>query len=244
MKLKTNLCFFILTINLFAFGNNAPPQSKSPNATRISFGSSYGFYLINTHHAKMDIQNPSFNFGIRREMKVDREFKTFFAFGIEYFMHGLNYYSYFFKPDSLKLYDKSLMNYKYSLFIHELGLPLQLKILFKRSDNSLFSPYITLGYHLRYLMTSNLLIYKNGELFKKDSPELSFRNSLLGNKLGFFVSGSFGWQKNNLASSKHSFFIELNYKYGFSSYSFQRDYSATSMFINGTHLSLLMGLKF
>lgn len=222
----------------------APPSSKSPNATRFAFGAGYGFYMINTHHARSGSSLPSFNFGVRREYKTDKAFKSYFAFGLEYFVHGLNYYSYYFKPDSLKLYDKSLMTYRYDLLIHEIGLPLQLKILFKRSDNSLFSPYISLGYHFRYLAASNLNITLNNQNIKKDSPDLQFRNSTLGPKLNSFVSASIGWQKNNLASSKHSFFIELIYKYGFAQYGFSRDYSATSMYINGTHLALVLGYKY
>ena len=55
---------------------------------------------------------PGLNFGLKREIKADRSRKTFFTFGIEYFMHGLNYYSYYFRPDTLNIYDKKLMNYK------------------------------------------------------------------------------------------------------------------------------------
>ena len=244
MNTKRILFLFLCTILCLSKNSAAPPTSKSPNATRIAFGAGYGFYMINTHHAKSDNAMPSFNFGIRREYKTDKAFKSFFAFGIEYFMHGLNYYSYYFKPDSLKIYDKSLMNYRYSLMIHEIGIPLQLKILFKRSDNSLFSPYISLGYHVRYLAASNLSVSLNNAVVKNDSPDIQFRNSTLGPKINSFVSASFGWQKNNLASSKHSFFIELIYKYGFAQYSFNRDYSANAMYINGTHLALILGYKY
>ncbi len=191
----------------------------------------------------MGMATPGLNFGLKREIKADRSRKTFFTFGLEYFMHAFNYYSYYFRPDTLKIYDKKLMNYKYAVFLHEINAPLQLKVLFKRADNSLYSPYLSVGYHLRYLLTSNLMIFKNGELYKKDSPEWTFKNPLISNKLNAFMSASIGWQKNILASSKNSFFVELNYRYGFSQYSFQRDYSATSMYINGTHLCLLMGVK-
>lgn len=243
MKIKNILCFFILCFVLFFNSKAAPPKSKSPNATRIFFGTSYGFYLINTKHAKMGMAKPGIIIGIKREIKADRSRKTFFAFGLEYFMHGFNYFSYYFRPDTINIYDKNLMHFKYSVFLHELNVPLQLKVLFKRADNSLYSPYVSIGYHLRYLLTSNLMLFNAGELIKKDSPAWTFRNPLISNKLNAFMSASIGWQKNNLASSKNSFFIELNYRYGFSQYSFQRDYSATSMFINGTHLCLLMGLK-
>jgi hypothetical protein len=244
MGKKNILCFLFIVVFCVSRTHALPPKSKSPNATRIGFGTSYGFYMVNTKHARSGQSLPGFNFGIRREYKTDRDYKTFFAFGLEYFMHGLTYESYFFKPDSLKLYDKSRMVYTYSLMIHEIGLPLQLKILFKRSDNSLFSPYISLGYHFRYLLTSNLNISENNVLVKKDSPDVTFRQSLLGPHINSFVSASLGWQKNNLASSKHSFFVELMFKYGFSQYSFSRSYSATSMYINGTHLCLMLGSKF
>ncbi|WP_317898703.1 hypothetical protein [Aurantibacillus circumpalustris] len=181
--------------------------------------------------------------GFKREQRLGNQYKTFFLIGVEYFFHGLNFRSYYFDQDTLQLYDKSF-SYNYSLFIHELNLPIQFKYLFKRADNSLFSPYIIAGYHLRYLLPGALKVKQNGQLIKEDSPELKFKNALFVNKMNAYVSLGIGWQKNSLRSNKGSFFVELNGRYGFSPYYFETNYSASSLFINGAHLALQLGLKF
>ncbi len=233
------LCLFLSNI---CMADDGPQRKKTGNATRINFGPVISLYTINKKHATAPTQKISVLAGFRREVHVDRTYKSYFSFGIDYFFHGLNFKSYYFKPDSIKLYDKSF-GYNYALNLHELNLPLQYKFLFKRADNSLYSPYITLGYHLRYLLFSNLKITQNGNLIKKDNPDVTFNNPIMTNKLNAFVSTAFGWQKNNLASSKGSFFVELNFRYGFSPYLFEADYAASSLNINGLHLSLQLGLK-
>jgi hypothetical protein len=219
-------------------------QSKrSGHGTRINFGPVVGFYTINQKHAIQPSQKPSIMAGFRREYRVDRNYQLYLQAGIDYFLHGLNFRSYYFAPDSIKLYDKSF-RYTYSLFLHELNLPVQMKYLFKREDNSLFSPYVTLAYHLRYMIQGNLKVTESGNQVKKDAPEIRFRNPLLSDRMNAFVSVGIGWQKNYVMASRGSFFAELNYRYGFSAYYFEKDYAATSLFINGTHLSLQLGMKF
>jgi hypothetical protein len=101
-----------------------------------------------------------------------------------------------------------------------------------------------LGYHLRYLLPGSLKVTQSGNEIKTDDAELKFKNKLFADQLNAFISVSLGWQKNNSATSKNGFFIELNYRYGFSPYYLEKDYAATSLFINASHLALLLGLKF
>lgn len=231
--------FFLCTTVLFSQST----KKRSGNGTRIYFGPVIGFYSINQHHAINPSQKTSFTIGFKREQKLSRDYKTFFLFGIEYFFHGLNFKSYYFDPDTFKIYDKSF-GYNYSLLIHELNLPLQFKYLLKREDNSLFSPYVIAGYHLRYLFPGVLKVSENGNAVRSDNPELKFKTPLITNQLNAFVSIGAGWQKNSLNSSKGSFFIELNFRYGFSAYYFTTDYSASSLYIKGSHLNLQLGFKF
>jgi hypothetical protein len=199
-------------------------------------------YKINSNHAK----NPTTKFsglgGFKKEWGLDRNHRTFFLTGMDYFFHGITFNSYYFAPGTLKLYDKTFA-YKYSLYSHELHLPLQLKFLFKRKDNRLFSSYLQLGYHLRYLLTSNLKITESGKKVKYDSPQLTFKNPLFNEHINPFLSLSYGWQKNNIVSSKGNFFVELNFKYGFSPYYFEREYAATSLYISSSHIGLILGVK-
>lgn len=243
MKVKHTALLLVLFFFIPAFLFSQSSKKKSGNGNRINFGPVISFYTINKNHAINPTQKISAIIGFRREQRLGRDYKAFFLFGIDYFFHGLNFRSYYFATDTLKLYDKSF-GYDYSLFIHELDLPLQLKYLFKREDNSLFSPYITVGYHLRYLLPGSLKVSQNGNTIKTDNPDVTFKNALLNNKLNAFVSLGLGWQKNSLSASKGSFFVELNVRYGFSPYYFATDYSASSLYINGTHLTLQLGQKF
>jgi hypothetical protein len=128
--------------------------------------------------------------------------------------------------------------------MHELNIPIQVKYLFKRADNSLFSPYVTVAYHLRYLLPGRLKVRENGNLILEDNPEVRFRNSLLDKKMNAFISAGLGWQKNSLRASKGSFFAELNVRYGFSSYFIETSYAASALYMNAVHISLQLGLKF
>ncbi len=243
IKIKYTVLFVILFYFIPVCFFSQSSKKRSGNGNRIYFGPVVGFYKINKNHAIQPTQKMSALIGFKREQRVGRDFKTFFLFGFEYFFHGVNFRSYYFEPDSLKLYDKSF-GYNYSLFIHELNLPLQIKYLFKREDNSLFSPYIIAGYQLRYLLPGTLKVSQNGKKIRDDTPDLKFKNAVLYDKINAFVCLGIGWQKNSLSSSKGSFFVELNCRYGFSPYSFETAYSASSLYIYGTHVTIQLGAKF
>lgn len=219
------------------------PKKSSGAGVRISFGPALGFYNINKNHAQSPTQKMSALFCFKKEIRCDREYKFFFLFGIDYFIHGLNFKSYYFKPDSLQLYDKTFP-YNYSLIIQEINLPLQIKYSFMPENNSLFSPYLMIGYHLRFLLPANLNVSQNGNSVKKETIDLQFKNPLFYNKLNNFLSATIGFQKNNINKGKGGFFAELQYRYGFSPYYFKTNYSASSLYINSMHLSLQLGLKF
>lgn len=221
----------------------ATTPRKQGNGTRFGFGPLVGFYTLKNKHSVQPSAKMSAMVTLKREICVDNNFKGFFLFGLDYLFHGLNYRSYYFKPDSIKLYNKTF-DYSYALFIHEINLPLEVKYLFKQEDNSLFSPYVLLAYSLRYLIQGNLTVTENGNFVKKDAPVMKFKTPLFNNKLNSSLTIGAGWQKNSLHSSKGVFFVELNYKYGFSPYYFESAYSASSVFINSGHLNLMIGLKF
>lgn len=230
--------FFFISIGL-----NAQRSKISGNGFRINFGPVIGFYNINQRHAATPTQKMSAMLGFKRERRLGRDYKTFVLAGVDYFFHGLNFQSYYFDPDTIKIYDKNF-NARYSMFMHELNVPVQFKYLFKSENNSLFSPYLAVSYHLRCLLPGNLKVTQDGSPVKEDHLDVKFKNPLLWDKLNAFVSISLGWQKNSLTVSKGSFFMEFNYRYAFSPLYFETEYSASSLFINSTHLAFLLGLKF
>lgn len=243
-KYHNALLFFLFCFFPYTAPALVPPSHNgSSKGVRIGFGPVLGFYTINNRHAQNPIQRVSALAGFKKEKRLGADYRTFFLFGFDYFFHGLTFQSYYFMPDSIKLYDKSF-GYRYSLFIHEINVPVQFKYSLRRENNSVFSPYIMIGYHLRYLLPGQLKVSKDGTLVKSDEPGLKFKHPLLSDKMNAYVSATLGWQKNNTASSRRGFYVELNYRYGFSAYYFERDYAPTSMFTNSSHLALLLGLKF
>jgi hypothetical protein len=219
------------------------PGKGSGNGTRLHFGPAYGFYRLNKNHAVDPVQRMSLVAGFRREFRVDRSYRSYLSFGFDYFLHGVNFRSYYFQPDSLRIYDKTYP-YKYSLFVQELCLPVQFKYLFQREDNSLFSPYATAGYQFRMLLPGKLKVTRDGELITNESPDMKFRHHLLGERINAAVTAGLGWQRSSFNKKGGSFFVELNFRYGFSQYYIDADYTPSSLYINSTHLQLLIGLKF
>ncbi len=239
--MKYLILFIFISLNSFSL--RFPPAGGSSKGYRIIFGPSLGFYTINTNHARFSSPKMSALIGFRKEIRLDRQFRTFFLVGADYFFHGLNFKSYYFKQDSLKLYDKSF-DHNYSLFIQEVHIPLQIKYSFNNQNNSLFSPYAMIGYHVRMLLPAEVTVSQNGNTEIKKWEDLSFKNSLFGDKVNSFLSASVGWQKNTVNHSKVGFFVEVNYRYGFSQYYISTNYTASSLYINGSHLGFFLGLNF
>lgn len=246
IKIKHTALFLVLFFSIQGFVAEPPPKSRykrTGNGTRLNFGTSLNYYSMNENHGADPKQKLSFTFGFRRELLVSKDYKAYILFGADYLLHGLTYQSYYFQPDSIHIYNKKF-DYNYSLNINEIQIPLQFKYLFRRADNSPYSPYFLVGYHFRYMLPGILKVSKDGQVVKNDVPEMKFRNYLITDKINASVSASLGWQRNNLSDKKGSFFAEINFQYGFSQYYFETDYSAASMFFNCTHVTFLIGSKF
>lgn len=211
--------------------------------TRFGIAPVVGFYSLYTKHAVSAKARMSFSTFLKREQSVDRSNRLFFSYGFEYFIHGLTYRSYYFDQDTLQLYDESFL-YSYRLNVHELNFPLQAKLTFNSTSNSLFSPYVCVGYHLRYLAVANLDIEQDGNFINGDRVDLKFRTPFLSKKINSFVGLSLGFQSNRTRSNSLTFFAEIQYKYGFSQYSFKQNYSASAVYINSQHLSFNIGVAF
>src|SRR3954470_3036184 len=85
-----------LILILFSFSLSAQHGKGGGSGTLLTFGPAIGFYKLDSKHAVNPERRLSFTAGIRRELRVDREYRTFLQFGAEYFVHGLAYDSYYF----------------------------------------------------------------------------------------------------------------------------------------------------
>ena len=231
--------FFIFLAGLFygqSFGVNG-------SGLKVMFGPAMSFYSINTNHAQNPSPRVSGMAGIRKEVRCDPQYRLFFLFGADYFFHGINFRSYFFTQDTLQIYDKSFA-YDYSVSFHEINIPLQMKYSFTRENNSLFSPYAIIGYHLRIFTPARVRVSQEGNIISDHHEEMRFKNGLIDKHMNAFMSAGIGWQKNTINKSRTGFMVELSARYGFSPYYFKAKYSPSSLYINGFHLNMMLGLKF
>lgn len=221
------------------------PPRKGPNAShflRVSVSPLIGFYSINKNHAASPTQRMSGVISIRHEIKLDRSNKVYFLYGGEYLLHGLNFKSYYFKPDSLPLYTKKF-DYNYGLYLQEANVPLQLRMSFRNERNAVISPYVLIGYQLRMLTASKLQVTQNGNSVVNEMADMKFKTPLLHPKINSGITLAVGAQKNPINQSVNGF-LEITYRYGFSPYYFEKSYAASSLFINSGFLGLNLGLRF
>ncbi len=211
--------------------------------TRFGIAPVVGFYKLNSYHAVNEKARMSFSAFLKREKSMDRSNRAFLSIGLEYLLHGVSYRSYYFSQDTLQLYDGS-MGYNYRMNIGELNLPIQAKVTFNSTTNSLFTPYISVGYHLRYIMNTNLKVDQDGVQLKDEFVHLKFRNPILQERFNAFAGINFGVQNHRTRSSSITIFLELSYRYGFSPYYFKTNYSASSVYLNSQHLALNLGIGF
>jgi hypothetical protein len=238
---------YILIFTLLAGSASAittlPGHGSKDSYTRFGIAPVVGFYDLQTQHAIAPKPRMSFSAFAKNEWSMDHSNQTFFSIGIEYLVHGLNYKSYYFDQDTLQLYDKSF-GYDYSMYIQEANLPVQLKYTFNSTTNSLFTPYVSIGYHLRYLVSTGLKVQQDGALIKSDHVDMKFKNPFITDKINSFGSLSLGFQNHRTRSNSATFFVELSYRYGFSPYYFKESYSANAVYIRSSHLALNIGVGF
>jgi hypothetical protein len=239
----------ILCVIIFLAGSKSVFAQGGPSRdsyTRFGIAPVIGFYKLDSHHARTAKSRMSFSAFLKHEKSIDKKNKLFLSGGLEYFYHGLSYRSYYFSQDTLQLYDGS-MAYSYKVNVSEINAPLQAKLTFKSTTNSLFTPYIAIGYHLRYLLNTTIKVDQDGNQVKAGSVEMRFKNPLVYDHINSFVSASFGVQNHHHARSQSSpitVFMEFSYRYGFSPYFFKTNYSASSVYINSQHIAINIGLGF
>jgi len=241
---------FLFSVSLNCFPEEQPPfifiskkSSNSVRKTRVMIAPVISFYQTNKNHASGAHQKMSGLVSIKEEWKLTQKHNFFFSLGVEYMIHGLNFNSYYFKQDSIRLYNGN-MDYTYSLYMQEIDVPLQTRISFLPDNNNLYSPYVVFGYHFRTLLNGNLSVKQNGEKIEHKSESINFKNPLLSPKCNPFLSLTIGVQQNNPNTTNKGFFAELTYRWGFSPYLLQDQFTASSLYITGNHLSLGLGYRF
>lgn len=243
------LVSFILLLTFCAIhaqedgGKQLRNNRKNPYVkTRIGFSPVLSLYKSNKNHTTRAKPKMAFHFSLKEEIRLDKKNQNFLLVGVEYMYHGVNFNSYYFYEDSLKLYTPERLKYKYSLTIHELDFPVLLKHSFQKETNTLLSSYIFAGYNYRWLVDARLNVSESGEEVVNQYERLTFKNPAFNPVNSSFFTVGAGFQKNT--PLKHNgIYAELQFKYALSPFYFSESFAPTSMYINGHFFLLTIGFK-
>lgn len=246
------LKYFISLLLLFQFclasaqedgGKQLRNRRKNPVVkTRIGISPVVGLYKSNKYHTSGVKPKMAFNFSLKEEIRLDKNNQNFLMVGAEYMFHGVNFNSYYFYADSLKLYTPDRLKYKYSLTIHELDFPIQLKHSFQKETNTIYSSYIFAGYCYRWIVESNLKVTQDGNEIVNQYEPLKFKSPAFNPVNSSFLSLGGGFQKNTTLRH-NAVYAEVQFRYGLSPFYFNESFAPSSLYTSGHFILLTVGFK-
>lgn len=237
---------FICSITLLAAQEDGGKQLRNKRnnpyvKTRIGFSPVIGFYKPNKNHTGGAKQKMAFNVSLKEEIRLNKKNTSFLMVGVEYFLHGLTFNSYYFYSDSLKLYNGN-MTAKYSLVLQELNVPIQLKYSLQKETNTITSSYLFAGYVARFLLANNLTVTNNGtEVFNKQE-NIKFKNPVFSANSNSFLCFGIGTQRNTQLR-QNAVYAELQYRHSLAPMFFEEPFAPSNLFINQHFFMLTVGFK-
>jgi hypothetical protein len=232
----------VLLLVIFSFSSVAQERKDKRLHYRFGFAPVVSFYSISSKHASATHSKAAYCLSARAEIHMNK--KIAFLTGLEYFMHGVNFNSYYIKDKTTFIYDKNF-NYKYSLLINELNIPLEIRYIPKSELKKHVSTYVCFGYMLRYLVRSDLSaesVSDGAEVFN-DHTNLDFEHPFIYRNGSSFITISPGIQKNFL-NTHHALFAEVNFRYALTRFQVYESFMAAGIYAKHYHIALTLGYKF
>ena len=224
-------------------GKQLRNRRKNPVVkTRFAISPVLSLYRSNKRHTTSTKPKMAFQFSWKEEIRLDKNNQNFLMIGAEYMFHGVNFNSYYFYGDSLKLYTPERLKYKYSLTMHELDFPIQIKHSFQKETNTIYSDYIFAGYCYRWLIDSRLKVTENGNELVDQYERVKFKSPAFNPAISSFLSVGGGFQKNTMLRH-NAIFAEIQFRYALSPFYFEESFTPSSLYINGHFVLLTVGFK-
>lgn len=199
-------------------------------------------YNYNTYHSTNLSSGLSFLAAYHQEFALNKmKQKNFISIGVEFLYRSFSFNSYYFKDDSIRLYNGN-MNYTYYAKINELNFPLLYKHNFSRENNDVHGVYFSVGYVYRVCLPSYIYVNFNGENQDIVKFRPQFKIGVISPNANSYVHVSLGYQKNH-PSGKTKLFAEIVARYGFSPIIIKDDYTPNNLYFGNYFLGFSVGLK-
>ncbi len=208
---------------------------------RLSFSPVVSFYQNNLYHTASNRRSPGYNFSFLSELRTSKQ--TALLTGLEIFIHGLSFNSYYFSEGSTRLYNGNF-DYHYRVYFTELLLPLLFHYHGKSNEKFHTAPYFNAGYNFRFVPLNYMSVRSNidGAAPFRNLAGLSFEHPFLYPRGSSFLVFALGGQKNFPTRHK-ALFIEASFKYSLTRMLINERFTANSLFIRNHHLLLTIGCK-
>ncbi len=231
--------FFLVVV--FSYTTKAQDVAHKKVFYRLGFAPVLSFYKNNPYHTSSNTASPAYNFSFLTEIRINK--RVAFLTGLEYLLHGLNFNSYYFPDGATRVYNNNL-DFRYSVFMNEINLPLLMRFNPHGEEKNHFSPYASFGYDFRYVLLTHLAVKSNldGSQPFDGFTKVSFEHPFIYPRGSSFIAFNAGLQKNFLSNHKALFF-ELNFKYSLTRFLIQESFTPGSLYIRNFHLAFTLGCK-
>ena len=193
---------------------NAPSRGRHTKV-RMNFGFMLKqFYNTDPHYTSNTTGNGGYDFGLKLEIPALRN--SSILVGAEFIKHSFTFNSYYFAPGYSFLYDGNLI-YNHAISYDEVQIPIEYKFPFKNEIKNIKTFYGVLGWIYRISAYNNVLVTntQKGSFVWEGQDDISPVYPFLFSQGSTALELGIGFQHNTLRSG-NAWFIEIDYKYGFS----------------------------
>jgi hypothetical protein len=233
------LVFFYLNITgLFLF------SQKNTQYKGIQFSSGYSFFFLNTRHLSRFYQEWPLSMFVSysKSLNTKKENKNFFVAGLRVLNQRFGFHSYYFFPDSLKLYDNSFpVSYRINSFsfLAESGLRFE----WNNPERYLFTPFLYAGFNLQSPVFYTLRYDYNGKN-QKDNGTAFFRNAWIGPYVNPGLNVLLGVQYNLGRSGKTRFLLDAGGVFFSAPFLIEKNFLPSALYFNYIFLQVQAGILF
>lgn len=232
-----------LLLSIFFF-NFSSGQTDINVFKSFSIGTGFSIITFNRDHATQLRESPpmfvdlSYYFNRKREKNK----KKYFLLGATFLLQQYTFRSYYFYPDSIRIYDKSFP-IMYRLRTLTLGLNLGFKHELNNSEKYTFTPYI-LVHHTLFSPVLYELNFKVEQKSKLERDVAFYQTSFIGKYVNPGGLISIGLQNNMLGKKTVKLFLEAGLIASYGRFHLEKTYLASRLYFNYIILFLKTGILF
>jgi hypothetical protein len=244
----TKNSLFLLLIPFLLFSGKAHGQYTEPGSRKfryqlMGFGA-VSFYSGDDRVISGLTSKMGGGLSFRVEIHLLQELS--FVAGLEAMSQGFSVDTYYFAPGYSVLYDKNY-HFQHDIRIYEATLPLLFKesLAGSKEDDSRNNLYLLFGYELKYNLYSQATITdtNDGAVVFDNAVNMPYEHQFTGNLVGHNLMCGMGFN-HNILPGKHTFFMELDYRYGLSRYVYNGHDNSNSTTFHNAMLSFGVGLRY